>query len=870
MPDLELEGERWILAVAQTPFQTSSNEFATLAPVVSEDGERARPVNFRNYGLVWWMLRPGYGGWAQPGRLLVAGLEESAAYAEGDRTKHDYQVRIDGIRPLGPRDGLEVITVHDPAVRTPAALIDRPGVLHLDHIPSEEVWVRLGSHLHGPFRTAHTERPDRGFDIELRLPANDPVVTRVDDSALRRLGASYAGAATTEISENSNPVYDTASAPVSITYELVIGGEANRKLRQLGEPITIESDERRIARIAKQVMPRTRRQELVRLLEELRDLAASSAEVAPEDEAVVLAIQNRVKENSAAIETLVERILGTGVLDGKIENAIEARFRMEVERRSGYLTAEAESASAEARERLTSLCEDERRIEEELARKRETAEQTFQAEIADRRRRMDEVHGLRAKELDEREGHLDEREDRLRASLEMAALRLVEKREEVVADLLTILPLVNGVAKPSGGAAPSVIAGAARGADGPPAPDAEVGIPTDHRPLREESTFAMPPWLRTERAENEPLTEPEFFERVRRRVQDAGFTYDIEDLLALHLSFKSSDLTLLSGVSGTGKSSLPRFYAEALQGNAAAELDGEIGRYLHVAVRPSWLDQQDLLGHLNTLDREFVPSESGLFRLLATAAEENARRGPGSGFWIVCLDEMNLAQVEHYFGSFLSALERPIAERTIRCFDVASVAGSSPFRQWAQLSIPETIHFVGTVNYDETTRPLSLRFLDRTDEIELRTRDFRDLRSVAAAGIPDRSTVKGRPVTLSDLRAWSPESRLSPDLASVLDTMRAPLQRMRRPLTPRRFTALTRFVGAAAGLRDFTTEDRAFDLHLTLRMVPQFRSLGSAESLQGLSDLRAAFDSEGYAKRFPRTWASLQEIDASLRPILEF
>src|SRR5690606_9848748 len=160
-----------------------------------------------------------------------------------------------------------------------------------------------------------------------------------------------------------------------------------------------------------------------------------------------------------------------------------------------------------------------------------------------------------------------------------------------------------------------------------------------------------------------PLREDSFFERFTQHVRNKGFAYNADDLVAVHLSVKTSDLTLLAGVSGTGKSSLPRLYAAALQGEDASELDGDIGRYLHVAVRPSWRDQGDLLGHVNTLDHEFVPAESGLFPLLAAAADEFRRRGPDTGLYIICLDELNLAQVEHYFGSFLSALERPASER---------------------------------------------------------------------------------------------------------------------------------------------------------------------------------------------------------------
>ena len=44
------------------------------------------------------------------------------------------------------------------------------------------------------------------------------------------------------------------------------------------------------------------------------------------------------------------------------------------------------------------------------------------------------------------------------------------------------------------------------------------------------------------------------------------------------------------------------------------------------------------------------------------AAELDASHKHGR-FFLVCLDEMNLARVEHYFAQFLSVLERPPSER---------------------------------------------------------------------------------------------------------------------------------------------------------------------------------------------------------------
>ena len=61
-------------------------------------------------------------------------------------------------------------------------------------------------------------------------------------------------------------------------------------------------------------------------------------------------------------------------------------------------------------------------------------------------------------------------------------------------------------------------------------------------------------------------------------------------------------LTVLAGPSGTGKSSLPRLYAEAL---------GCRDEYLHIPVRPDWLDDRDLVGAFNALAQRFEPANAG-------------------------------------------------------------------------------------------------------------------------------------------------------------------------------------------------------------------------------------------------------------------
>ena len=74
-------------------------------------------------------------------------------------------------------------------------------------------------------------------------------------------------------------------------------------------------------------------------------------------------------------------------------------------------------------------------------------------------------------------------------------------------------------------------------------------------------------------------------------------SYSRRTVLAFHTALKINDysqLTVLAGVSGTGKSLLPRRYAEAMG-----------FRFLPIAVEPRWDSPQDLLGFYNYIEKRY-------------------------------------------------------------------------------------------------------------------------------------------------------------------------------------------------------------------------------------------------------------------------
>jgi energy-coupling factor transporter ATP-binding protein EcfA2 len=126
------------------------------------------------------------------------------------------------------------------------------------------------------------------------------------------------------------------------------------------------------------------------------------------------------------------------------------------------------------------------------------------------------------------------------------------------------------------------------------------------------------------------------FIQARLWAKDILFSQaQLRDFLAL---MRTNDLVVLAGDSGSGKTSLVRAVAESIG-----------GRCTIIPVKPNWTGPEDLLGYYNPIERSYQATP---FLLALQAAE----REPDVPHFI-CLDEMNLARVEHYFADFLSLLE---------------------------------------------------------------------------------------------------------------------------------------------------------------------------------------------------------------------
>lgn len=177
-----------------------------------------------------------------------------------------------------------------------------------------------------------------------------------------------------------------------------------------------------------------------------------------------------------------------------------------------------------------------------------------------------------------------------------------------------------------------------------------------------------------------------------------GISFPKRILYAYHTAFKIakwSTITVLAGVSGTGKSELPRLYSRFGGFN-----------FINVSVQPNWDSQESMLGFFNSIDNKFDAQD--VLKFLYQSTEDEKYKNNMS---VVLLDEMNLAHVEHYFADFLSKLEerRGYGAEEVPHIAVSLGAGVAPY----ELKLRHNILWCGTMNQDETTKSLSDKVLDR-------------------------------------------------------------------------------------------------------------------------------------------------------------
>lgn len=202
-----------------------------------------------------------------------------------------------------------------------------------------------------------------------------------------------------------------------------------------------------------------------------------------------------------------------------------------------------------------------------------------------------------------------------------------------------------------------------------------------------------------------PVDEVKWLDQILLKCKYYGVKFHPRILKAFHTSLKTAEmspLTVLAGVSGTGKSQLPKLYSY-------------FGRifYESIPVQPNWDSQESMLGYFNSIDNVFDAQPLVRFLAQSQAIQTPAYPGLDKYLCMVLLDEMNLAHPELYFAEFLSKLEDRRGDGRLPALDVKIGSKVAPF----QLTLGRNVLWTGTMNQDETTKSLSDKVLDRSNTL---------------------------------------------------------------------------------------------------------------------------------------------------------
>ncbi|MBQ3047116.1 MAG: hypothetical protein IJD54_03605 [Clostridia bacterium] len=174
--------------------------------------------------------------------------------------------------------------------------------------------------------------------------------------------------------------------------------------------------------------------------------------------------------------------------------------------------------------------------------------------------------------------------------------------------------------------------------------------------------------------------------------------YDLPLIRSFIAGLATSRLIILEGLSGTGKSMLPRMFAKFTNSNA-----------FFAPVQATWRDKSDVLGFYSEFSKTFKPTPF-LENLYAASYSEKTN--------VMVLDEMNLSRIEYYFADFLSVMEYPAEDWKIRIYDPQNNQRLPKKLDDGCVSVPTNTYFVGTANTDDSTFTVTDKVYDRAVVID--------------------------------------------------------------------------------------------------------------------------------------------------------
>ena len=349
-------------------------------------------------------------------------------------------------------------------------------------------------------------------------------------------------------------------------------------------------------------------------------------------------------------------------------------------------------------------------------------------------------------------------------------------------------------------------------------------------------------------------------------VENRGFQLSKRLLYAFHTSLKTSDissLTVMAGVSGTGKSALPSLYSKALGIHMVT-----------LAVEPRWDSPKDLLGFFNYVTNRYEATSMAraLFQFQGHHEGFFKPAVDLSGYLLMAmLDEMNLARIEYYFSEFLSKLELrrngdlndKRHRRNVGLDIFPGAKGRKQGDEPAYNEPPITLFanyntlFVGTMNEDETTQSLSDKVIDRANVLHF----GRPTTLVPRTAEPDQSAREM--LTVETWKSWQrrglgaadtqPNGRFE-SAAKTLDQLNGYLADLGRPFAHRTYQAMLSYLACypyeAANRDEHNLAEfykRPLADQIGMRIMPKLRGLDLTQHAQTLDNIASVLTQMGDA-----------------------
>lgn len=468
---------------------------------------------------------------------------------------------------------------------------------------------------------------------------------------------------------------------------------------------------------------------------------------------------------------------------------------------------------AEAQEKLK---QEQARVDEALAEKRQSLA-TLDADIMARHNLSGDLVtadaiASRVEELRAQEANLRDEVEKLRLLQSEMEKELTNSESALRAKLATLRPYFAAM----GGSAPATAAAPA------PAPvhHATANDMLPHVTIATHAVLQAPTVLERQRF---------VVSEIRRRLGKRGRPMSDAQIANLLVCTQQSMLTFFAGLPGIGKTTLARLLAVVQ--NVAPRLK-------EVPVARGWMSQKELIGFHNPLADRFQPSATGLYPYLKALDAEHDTGSQAMSY--ILLDEANLSPIEHYWSAFMGMTDTH-GNRTLQI-------GQETIR------IPEHLRFIGTINYDGTTEPLSPRILNRAPIIMIESQGLDDETTENV----QESEHQPLPLAYEEMNAlFGNERRNGPDLSRqekpVYEQLRAVLSEINpalgRPLaiSPRKEIAVRNYCDKARALMLDHGDLAALDLAILQHILPSVRGNGTAFA-QRLEKLRDTLSATGLRK----------------------